>query len=76
MDFNTLQDRPEWLTDWQIKEFRRDLKECPNPYTDEELEALDYDDPAFSISRFNAKTALDILTEYGIPLTDEEDTTE
>ena len=26
--------------------------------------------------RANARIALDILTEYGIPLTDEEDTTE
>lgn len=76
MDSNIFPERPDWLTDWQIKVFRQSLKDCPNPYTDEEIEAMENDDPAFSIMRANARTALDILTEYGIPLTDDDDTTE
>lgn len=76
MASNISQERPDWLTEDEIRDLRNEVKKGSKPYTDEEIEAMEYDDPAFSISRANAKIALDILTEYGIPLTDEENTTE
>lgn len=76
MDSGTSKSPPDWITDEKIQKMRQRLKECPNPYTDEEMRELELDDPNFSWIRFNARTAKKILTEYGIPLTDEEDTTE
>ena len=37
MESSTYPPRPEWLTDKQIEAFRKCLKECPNPYTDEDM---------------------------------------
>ncbi len=68
--------RPQWLTDEAIASMRQDLKDCPNPYTDEDMANMENDDPNFSIIRFGAYNAKRLLTKYGIPLTDEEDTTE
>lgn len=75
MESNTSKPRPWWLTDEEIANLRQELKECPNPYTDEEELALEYDAP-FDVMRSNAHTAKKILTKYGIPLTDDDDTTE
>lgn len=72
MDSNISNNRPWWLTNEEVAKMRRRLKECPNPYTDEEALALEADDPNFDIIRSNAHTALKILTKYGIPLTEEE----
>ena len=68
MDINTSKERPEWLTDEQIEAFRQDLRDCPDPYTDEDMENMLYDDPTFDLMRANARSAKMILTEYGIPL--------
>ena len=76
MDSNTSKSRPAWLTDEEIHKMRRRLRECPNPYTDEDIDALELDDPNFSFARANARTAKRLLTKYGIPLTDDDDTTE
>lgn len=67
MDTNTSKERPEWLTDELIEIFRQDLRDCPNPYTDEDMENMLYDDPTFDLIRANARTAKLVLTEYGIP---------
>ena len=75
MDFNTSLKRPDWLTDEEIADLRQELKECPNPYTDEEELALENDAP-FDVARSNAHFAKKLLTKYGIPLTDEDATTE
>lgn len=68
MDSNTSKERPEWLIYEQITAFRLDLMECPDPYTDEEMNDLDCDDPTFNLRSPNAHAAKMILTEYGIPL--------
>lgn len=76
MESNTSKPRPWWLTNESIARLRKSLKDCSNPYTEEDIDALELDDPNFSIMRYNAYTAKRLLTKYGIPLTDEEDTTE
>jgi len=75
MDSNTSKSLPWWLTDQEIKILRRRVKECPNPYTDEEMDAIEYDG-AYDPVRFAAHESKRILLKYGIPLTDEESTTE
>lgn len=72
MESNTYPKRPEWLTDEQIEKFRKTLRECPNPYTDEDVkhwvyggDVFDFDSP-MDIRRSNAHTAKRILSKYGL----------
>lgn len=65
MESNTYPPRPEWLTDKQIEAFRKCLKECPNPYTDEDMKNWQYDGEN-DMLRKNARTAKQILTKYGL----------
>lgn len=65
MELNTYSPRPEWLTDKQIEAFRKCLKECPNPYTDEDIKQLELDGD-YDVKRSMAHTAKTILEEYGL----------
>lgn len=65
MESNTYPPKPEWLTDEQIKAFRECLKECPNPYTDEDIKHWQYDGD-MDARRSNAYTAKRILLKYGL----------
>ena len=65
MDLNTRIERPDWLTDEDIKQLREDITKCSNPYTDEELNELPFDEP-LDMNRANARTAIDILTKYNL----------
>ena len=65
MESNTYPPRPEWLTDEQIESFRKTLRECPNPYTEEDIKNWIYDGD-MDVRRSNAYTAKRILTKYGL----------
>lgn len=64
MTLSTYPPKPDWLTDDKIKEFKQELKECPNPYTEEELSELEYDGDV-DIERHNAYVAREILEHFG-----------
>ena len=72
MESNTYPKRPEWLTDEQVESLRKTLRECPNPYTDEEIRHLEYGGDEFDlnistdIKRSMAHTAKTLLTKYGL----------
>ena len=61
--------RPKWLTDEAIKELRSDIAKCPNPYTKEDVDNIELDGN-YDPERLYAYEAIDTLTSYGIPLTD------
>lgn len=65
LELNTYPPRPDWLTDEKIKSLKEDLEECSNPYTEEEVERLEYDG-YIDIKRANAYTAKQILEEFGL----------
>lgn len=65
MESDTSLKRPEWLTDEQIEKFRKTLRECPNPYTEEDIKHWVYDGN-MDIKRSNAYTAKRILSKYGL----------
>ncbi len=65
MESNTYPPRPEWLTDEQIEVLRQCLRECPNPYTEEDIKNWIYDGD-MDVRRSNAYTAKRILTKYGL----------
>lgn len=75
MDSNISNNLPEWLTPERIKHYRDYLKKAI-PYTDQEVLDRPFDSMDYDIDRDNAYTAKRLLTYYGIPLTDDEDTTE
>ncbi len=73
MESNTYPKRPEWLTDEQVESLRETLRQCPNPYTDEEVKHWEYGGDSFdmhlsndAIKRFMARKAKRILSEYGL----------
>ena len=35
--------KPDWLNDELIEELKIDIAKCENPYTDEEMEKIDFD---------------------------------
>lgn len=57
--------KPDWLTDELIEELKIDIAKCENPYTDEEMEKIDFDG-YIDWDRYNAAAAKDILSKYGI----------
>lgn len=65
LELNTYPPRPDWLTDEMIKSLKEDLEECSNPYTQKELEELEYDGYV-DIKRHNAYTSRQILEEFGL----------
>ena len=65
MESNIYPERPEWLTDEQIESLRESLRECPNPYTKEDIKNWIYDGD-MDVRRSNAYTAKRILTKYGL----------
>lgn len=65
MDSNTNIPKPDWLTDDLIEELKIDIAECDNPYTDEEMDKIDFDG-VIDWKRYNAAAAKDILLKYGI----------
>ena len=75
MDSDTSKSLPWWLTEQTIINLRRRVRDCSNPYSDEEMDAIEYDG-AYDPIRYDAHEAKRILLKYGIPLTDEESTTE
>ncbi len=75
MDSDILNNLPEWLTPERIKHFRDCLKKA-EPYTDEEILDRPFDSLDYDTDRDNAYTAKRLLTYYGIPLTDDNNTTE
>ena len=62
--------RPKWLTDEAITELRNDIAKCPNPYTKEDVDNIELDG-SFDAIRLNAYEAIDTLTYYGIPFTND-----
>ncbi|MBR0484917.1 MAG: hypothetical protein IJJ69_09105 [Oscillospiraceae bacterium] len=66
MEYNTSSKQPDCLTDKQIETLRQYIKECPNPYTenDPEIRTLDGE---LDTKRFSAYYAIKTLTKYGIP---------
>ena len=66
MESNIYPSRPDWLTDELIAEFRNDIAICPSPFTQEEVDELEFDAP-FDFKKHNAYMAIKILKRYGIP---------
>ncbi len=66
MDTNTNNQRPEWLTDETIHEYKKLLNEI-EPYTDEEVLDIPFDaQPGdFDFDRFRAYHAKKVLEKYG-----------
>ena len=65
MGLNTDIKRPDWLTEEAIADMRHDIEICDNPYTYEDIIALEFDGWCDS-RRYNAYLAIDILSEYGL----------
>ena len=58
--------KPDWLADEVIAKLRNDIATCPSPYTQEEVDELEFDAP-FDFKKHNAYMAIKILKRYGIP---------
>ena len=58
--------KPDWLADEVIAKLRNDIAICPSPYTQEEVDELEFDAP-FDFKKHNAYMAIKILKRYGIP---------
>ena len=65
MELNTYPKRPDWLTDEVVKEMKQTLKDCQNPYTQEDIDDLEFDG-AIDFKRLHAYDALEILSKYGL----------
>ena len=57
--------KPDWLTDELIEELKDSISKCDNPYSDEEMEKIDFDG-YIDWGRYNAAAAKDILSKYNI----------
>lgn len=57
--------KPNWLTDELIEELKINIAECDNPYTDEEMDKIDFNS-FIDWKRYNAAAANEILAKYGI----------
>lgn len=67
MESNIQLKRPDWLTDSRIAEMRQEIKDCDNPYTDAELDDLEYDaDDELDLKRLYAYHAIKTLTKYNL----------
>ena len=58
--------KPDWLADEVIAKLRNDIAICPSPFTQEEVDELEFDAP-FDFKKHNAYMAIKILKRYGIP---------
>ena len=58
--------KPDWLADEVIAKLRNNIAICPSPYTQEEVDELEFDAP-FDFKKHNAYMAIKILKRYGIP---------
>lgn len=65
MALYTNSEKPEWLTDDEVKKMKVYISECSNPYTKEELENISLDGD-IDVLRWRAYEAKRILTEYGL----------
>ena len=65
MELNTYPPKPDWLTEEVIESLKEDLKNCPNPYTDKDIDELLFDGD-LDIQRANAHTAKQVLEKYGL----------
>lgn len=65
MASNIVLARPEWLTDELIEDMKKEVAECPNPYTEAEIAKLELDGD-MDIKRYNAYVAKSTLTEYSL----------
>ena len=45
MESNTCPSRPDWLTDEVIAKLKNDIAICPSPYTQKEVDELEFDTP-------------------------------
>jgi hypothetical protein len=66
MESNTCPSRPDWLTDEVIAKLRNDIATCPSPYTQEEVDELEFDAP-FDFKKHNAYMAIKTLKLFNIP---------
>lgn len=67
MESDTQNKRPDWLTDSRVAELRQEIKECDNPYTDAEVEAIPLDgDDMIDFDRLNTHHAIKILKKYNL----------
>ncbi len=65
MALNTTSARPQWLTDELVEDMKKEVIECPNPYTEADVAALELDGD-MDIKRYNAYVSKSTLTEYGL----------
>lgn len=57
--------KPKWLTDKVVKDMKQALKDCSNPYTEEDIDNLKLDG-SIDFERLHAYDALKILSKYGL----------
>ena len=58
--------KPDWLADEVIAKLRNDIAICPSPYTQEEVDELEFDAP-FDLIKHNAFMAIKTLKLFNIP---------
>ena len=58
--------KPDWLADEVIAKLRNDIAICPSPYTQEEVDELEFDAP-FDFKKHNAFMAIKTLKLFNIP---------
>ena len=58
--------KPDWLADEVIAKLRNDIAICPSPYTQEEVDELEFDAP-FDLKKHNAFMAIKTLKLFYIP---------
>ena len=58
--------KPDWLADEVIAKLRNDIAICPSPYTQEEVDELEFDAP-FYFKKHNAFMAIKTLKLFYIP---------
>ena len=58
--------KPDWLADEVIAKLRNDIAICPSPYTQEEVDELEFDAP-FDLKKHNAFMAIKTLKLFNIP---------
>ena len=58
--------KPDWLADEVIAKLRNNIAICPSPYTQEEVDELEFDAP-FDFKKHNAFIAIKTLKLFNIP---------
>lgn len=57
--------RPDWLNEQRIAELKKEIDNCPNAYTEDDVKQIGLDENC-DLRRYNAYNAKQILTHYGI----------